>query len=625
MTKTIKRKFIFTSAFVFLSITTILFLNHFASQKIKLFKNVELNVSQIQSAMLMQRRNEKDFIIRLDLKYQEKFDNNFEILTKRVTTLMTLAAEADLNSELVDSMQNAFNNYKASFHKFVETHKQLGLHKTDGLYGALRAAVHRAEQEILSLEDSTLRAQMLQLRRNEKDFMLRDDPKYLVKFQNNIEKFRALLSASDHAADHKKAIATHIDDYKSKFENFVAKKDELGLDSRSGLRGTMRAEVHEAEALLEQISTQLNDVVASQVGNLATFQNLIAAVGLILGLIIIAMLSWLSFVVLKPIKDMSKTMVDAAHNSDLCARIQFNRADELGKMGAAFNEMLSRFQESIKQVSQTASELYQESQTIASNATLACDGVNQQQLNTDQVATALSQMSISIQNVAKNTNEAANSALVAQKESEDGSHLVQRASDSIMALSKSIVGASSCIQKVEQNTDQIGSVLSVIREIAEQTNLLALNAAIESARAGEQGRGFAVVADEVRTLAGRTQTATMEIQNMIEALQSGTRESVERMIESDRLSQVSVDEISKSRDALAKIVNAITLITDMSAQISSATEEQGAAAEEINTNVVEINNAALSTTAFSRKVGDASATLTQLATALNGLTQTFRV
>ncbi|MGD8593954.1 MAG: methyl-accepting chemotaxis protein, partial [Gammaproteobacteria bacterium] len=230
-----------------------------------------------------------------------------------------------------------------------------------------------------------------------------------------------------------------------------------------------------------------------------------------------------------------------------------------------------------------------------------------------------------VQEVARNATEAANAASHSDEEAQKGQAVVDRTINAIDALASEVDRAANVIHRLEQDSDQIGTVLDVIKGIAEQTNLLALNAAIEAARAGEQGRGFAVVADEVRTLASRTQQSTAEIQQMIERLQAGAQEAVSVMDDSRSRAADSVSSAQSAGQSLQSITGSVASITDMNTQIAAAADEQSAVAEEVNKNIVNINHAAERAADGAKQTSAASNALAGLAQDLQALVGQFKV
>jgi methyl-accepting chemotaxis protein len=246
-------------------------------------------------------------------------------------------------------------------------------------------------------------------------------------------------------------------------------------------------------------------------------------------------------------------------------------------------------------------------------------------METEMVATAMNEMAATAQEVAQNANSAAEAAEGADLEAQKGQQVVTATLREINTLAASVEEAARVIQKLESDSDAIGSVLDVIGNIADQTNLLALNAAIEAARAGEQGRGFAVVADEVRTLASRTQKSTQEIQTMIEQLQSGARNAVAVMAQGTERAKVSVEQATRAGSSLAAITTAVASISDMNMHIARAANQQGEVANEINSNLASITTSVEHTSHSSTQLNSASEELSGLAASLKSLVGHFRI
>ncbi|MCP1465229.1 methyl-accepting chemotaxis protein [Pseudomonas sp. S3E17] len=347
-----------------------------------------------------------------------------------------------------------------------------------------------------------------------------------------------------------------------------------------------------------------------------------AAAGL-LGLLLI----WLTATgVTRPINSVAAMLKDiASGDGDLTQRLAYAKKDELGELVNWFNRFLDKLQPTIAQIKQSITEARGTADQSSAIARQTSEGMQVQFREIDQVATASNEMSATAHDVANSASNAASAARGADHSAREGMSIIEQSTRDITTLAEEVSKAVGEVEALAVNSEQIGSVLEVIRSIAEQTNLLALNAAIEAARAGESGRGFAVVADEVRNLAKRTQDSVEEIRQVIERIQSGTRGVVATMHSSQSQAQSNAGQIHQAAQALGKISDAVTVISDMNLQIASAAEQQSAVAEEVNRNVSAIRTVTETLTGQATESAAISSQLNALASQQMKLMDQFKV
>ncbi|NRC12041.1 methyl-accepting chemotaxis protein [Pseudomonas aeruginosa] len=342
----------------------------------------------------------------------------------------------------------------------------------------------------------------------------------------------------------------------------------------------------------------------------------------VLGLLVL----WLSARgVTRPILGVAHMLRDiASGEGDLTQRLPHTGRDELGELASWFNRFLDKLQPIIRDVKVSVRDARSTADQSAAISSQTSAGMQQQFREIDQVATASHEMTATAQDVARSAAQAADAARGADQATRDGLALIDRTTQSIDSLAANLTSAMGQVEQLASSSEEIGSVLEVIRAIAEQTNLLALNAAIEAARAGDAGRGFAVVADEVRNLARRTQDSVEQIRGVIEGLQQGTRDVVDAMHGSHRQAQGSVEQVDEAVAALQRIGEAVTVINDMNLQIASAAEEQSSVAEEINRNVAAIRDVTESLSSQAEESAQVSQSLNRLANHQQGLMEQFK-
>jgi methyl-accepting chemotaxis protein len=277
--------------------------------------------------------------------------------------------------------------------------------------------------------------------------------------------------------------------------------------------------------------------------------------------------------------------------------------DDIGQLNLSLQMLQSQLDSVLMRMQNASGEVLTGAHESIDVMNRTCSEIEEQQSSLIQLATAMNQISATIQEMSGSTASTADQTQAAQTSARQGQQVVNTAVAGIRTLADSIADTTTTVAALQQQSQGIGSIIKVIRDIAEQTNLLALNAAIEAARAGENGRGFAVVADEVRQLAQRTQQATGEIQQLIGALQQQTEAIVTAMDSKRQLSEQSVEQIEGAGATLGRILAAIDLISDMATRIAGASEEQSSVVREVSEQIELISEGAR------RTVADAALTL----------------
>lgn len=378
------------------------------------------------------------------------------------------------------------------------------------------------------------------------------------------------------------------------------------------------------DPISEKISSLINlqlQIAAEERRNVQTVYTTSLTIMLVLGVCLMVILAVLGLLVYRsirqPLDALRFAMNEVAEKSDLTAMVEVSSHDELGQMSENFNQMLARQRVLIGGISSATLQLASAAEEMSSISEQTNQSIGHQRMEIEQVASAMNQMVSTSQDVAKSAEQADSQTKVMQEQAHQGNGIVSAAVASTNSLIGNVAQVSERICAVEKNSENIDSIINVIKEIADQTNLLALNAAIEAARAGDQGRGFSVVADEVRTLAQRTQQSTTEIQSAIERLQVDTRSAVNAMEQSQAEAEQTGGKAAEAGSALQGIAAAVSMITDMNTHIASASEEQTSVAEAINRSLVAINDSAQGSSEGAEQLSIASDELSKLAAELN--------
>ena len=500
-----------------------------------------------------------------------------------VAELDALLQRHDIDQAPLRTFSGYTASYQQKFNQLVESQQRLGLDAQPGLIGDLRQTAQQLEERLDQLGQDNLTILVLQLRRAEKDFLLRKDMAYAERF-NALFPQLLLQTSADSTS---KALAER---YNQSFTALVNAMRQMGLSETEGATGEMRAAIHSTETSLKQLEQLEQQTTKAISDSVSSTQQLALAIFVLVLTTVLILVALTSRSILRPVMEVCQAIGLIRANNDFRMRVAVAGNDEMTTLAVDFNAMLGDFQDLIKTVNQALEMLDTATNELARSTADTSRGMQQQQSETDMVATAVTEMGATINEIAGNTEMTASKAEATNQNAQSGRAEVQQTVQRINALSDRLQEATNVVAELEKDSKTIGSVLDVIRGIAEQTNLLALNAAIEAARAGEQGRGFAVVADEVRNLAMRTQESTRQIETIVHGLQGRTSDIVQVIQGCRQEGSDSAQQANVAMQLLTEITQDVTNIMDMTTQIAAAIEEQSHVAAEVNKNVVKIRD-----------------------------------
>ncbi|EKG31496.1 methyl-accepting chemotaxis protein [Pseudomonas avellanae] len=353
-------------------------------------------------------------------------------------------------------------------------------------------------------------------------------------------------------------------------------------------------------------------------------RNIVIIFVVLAALCTIGLALWLTRSIVSPLQR-AVTAAEQVAAGDLTHSIEVDGEDEVTRLLRALALMQGNLRDAMRHIGSSATQLASAATELNSVTEDSYRGLNQQNAEIDQAATAINEMTSAVEEVARNAVSTSDASSQSSNSAQAGQTRVIETVQSIEILTDNVQATSTLVQNLANQSQDIGKVLDVIRSIAEQTNLLALNAAIEAARAGESGRGFAVVADEVRALAHRTQQSTLEIDSMVNAMRSGSAQALESMNISRERASSTLSLAKGAGESLSEITSSINQISERNLVIASAAEEQAQVSREVDRNIVNIRDLSMQSTQGANQISASSHELSRLAADLNQVVLRFKV
>ncbi len=567
--------------------------------------------SAIEADLLEARLNEKNFLLDGEQNFVDEAIRQTRQADEHAGALEEQLVEPEDHARIT-RIQQGIDQYGDELQELVELRAV-----RDETLDRLEVSVRGVTSGFAS-EDSlyATNAAIQQMRRAEGSFLVENDQEAVERFRSAGERAVRTIDSSFLEKEVKNALKDVLNRYVEVFDQVVEAENQ-SRELQQRMVETARQTLGTAVELQETQQQQMEDARA--------FASMVIIAVVLAILILGAGLSWLlTRSITGPIHQ-AVALARRVADGDLREAVTSNRKDELGQLLSTLGAMVTSLRELVRHINASATNIAASAEELSTVTAETSQGVTQQRDQTDQVATAMNEMVATVNDVARSAEEAFAAANTANEKAAAGESAVEETLSYVSELNTQVERVMELLQGLQKDSENIGTVLDVIKSVAEQTNLLALNAAIEAARAGEQGRGFAVVADEVRSLAQRTQSSASEIETLISNLVNSTANSVTTMEKGTTLAGQTLDSARTTGETIREIAAAAGNISQYNSQIATAAEQQTSVAEDINQNVTQIRDVSDQSATAAEQISSSSNELARLGEDLSSQVARFRL
>ncbi len=602
---------------------------------------------EVKIQLLQARRGEKDF----KLRYKEEgienakegyIQTNQASAIKKAQESLTEIKKISEAAGLKEDIQRAENALALLEAYRTETLEMVRLIETrgyldTGLIGKMRESIRTAEGVILKLGRIEIEVAMLGCRRDEKDYLLREEELYVNKHKESVDILKAKVRASTLNEAEKSGLLRNINDYQTNFLNVVNVTSAIGVQTAK-----YREDAHAIETVADEIEAEGERLEGEYSASALALARPTTTIVFVVLILVILLASAIATVITRGITLPVQELVaasDIVAKRDLTPEIEVKSRDEIGRLGGSFKKMVSSLKDIVQQVTKSSGEVSASSQQLSASAQQTNASVQQvssailqlsqgaqtQAQKIEETNTAMEQLNSSISQTAQSAQQAASASSQAAQSAQKGAETAKEAITTMDKIDNSTTATYEAVMKLGKRSEQMTEIVEVITNVADQTNLLSLNAAIEAASAGEAGRGFAVVAEEVRKLAESSAKSATEIGKLIKETTGETESAVKNM-------EITVNEVKSGKEMVVKtgatleeILQGSQNVSTMLQQISSASQQMSAGAKQVVKSVVDVATIAEEASASTQQAGASTeemvATMQEMAASSQSLAQ----